>query len=78
MIEFLEMIQIADDLNLIREQHPGIAKELDKCLFEILNNHTPKCGHGNCSCETMTFEQFHFERNLKFGTASEARCYEFN
>ena len=74
MIEFLEMIQITDDLNFTRENHPTIVKEIDKCLFEIMNSHTPKCGHGNCSCMQMTFEQFHFERNLKFGTKVE----EFN
>lgn len=77
-IEFLEMVQIADDLNFIRENHPTVARLIDKCLFDILNQHTPKCGHGNCSCQTMTFEQFHAERNLKFSAESKAKSYEFN
>ncbi len=78
MIEFGEMVEFADCINALREAFPELAKEIDKCLFEVMNNHTPKCGHGNCSCQTMTAEQFHFERNLKFGTTSEAKSYEFN
>ena len=77
-IDFLEMREIADDLNFIREQHPGCAKELDKCLFEIMNNYTPKCGHAACDCMQMTFQRFHEERNIKFGTTGEAKSYEFN
>ena len=74
-IEFLEMMQIADALNALRAAHPVAAISFDRCLFEIMNNHAPKCGHGTCSCQTMTFEKFHAERNLKFGT--EKKSYEF-
>ena len=72
MIDFNLMLEFCDEMNALRLMFPEIAKELDKCLFEIMNNHTPKCGHGTCSCMAMTFEQFRLERNLKFGTTSEA------
>lgn len=78
MIEFGTMMEFIGEVGAMREMFPELSKELDKCLFDVMNNHTPKCGHGNCSCQTMTFEQFHFERNLKFGTTSEAQSYEFN
>lgn len=78
MIEFLEMVQIADDLNFIREQHPTISKELDPCLFEVMSNHTPKCGHAACDYQAMTFERLHIERNLLLRTTNEAKSYEFN
>ena len=77
-IEFLEMVEIADALNDLRHAHPIAAKIFDKCLFDVMNNHTPKCGHGTCSCQTMTFEKFHDERNVQFGTTSEVKCFEFN
>lgn len=76
MIEFNVVLEFTDDANALREAFPQLAEEIDKCLFEVLKNHTPKCGHGNCSCQTMTSEQFHLERNLKFGTTSEAKSYE--
>ena len=77
ILDFGEMFEFCNELNVLRQMFPELAPELDKCLFEVLNNHTPKCGHGSCSCQTMTLENFHAERNLKFGTISEAR-YEFN
>jgi len=77
-IEFAPLMEFIGEIGALREMFPEIARELDNCLFEVLSNHTPKCGHGNCACQTITSEQFHFERNLKFGTPSEARSYEFN
>jgi len=78
MIDFNSMFEFIAEMDTLRLLFPELTKELDRCLFDVMNNHTPKCGHGNCSCQTMTAEQFHAERNLKFGTTSEARSYEFN
>jgi hypothetical protein len=72
------MFEFCNNMNALRQGFPEFAKELDKCLFEIMKNHTPRCGHASCSCETMTAEQFHIERNLKFGTTDEVNSYEFN
>ncbi len=77
MIEFGTMKEICEEINTLRQIFPEIAKELDKCLFEVMSNHTPKCGHGTCSCQVMTAGKFHSERNLKFGTANEAKSHEF-
>ncbi len=76
-IEFAPLVEFIDEVNALREMFPELAKELDKCLFDVLDNHVPKCGHATCSCQTMTVEQFHAERNLKFGRG-EVKSYEFN
>lgn len=72
-IEFLEMVQIADALDTLRQNFPAAARTFDKCLFEILDNHTPKCGHASCGCMQMTFEIFHGERNIKFRRSGEEK-----
>lgn len=78
IFDFATMKNICDEINALRQNLPEIAKELDDCLFAVMKNHTPKCGHGTCSCQTMTAEEFHRERNIQFGTTSEAKSYEFN
>jgi len=89
-IEFAPLMEFIGEIGALREMFPEIARELDNCLFEVLNNHTPKCGHGTCSCQTMTADQFHAERNLKFGITKSKKVavyddahegtenYEFN
>ena len=76
MIEHETMMEFIGEIGALRIMFPELAKELDKCLFDVMNNHTPKCGHGTCSCQTMTFERFHAERNLKFDATKEERIYE--
>ena len=78
MIDSGSMVEFIGEISALRVMFPELSKEIDKCLFDVLNNHTPKCGHGNCACQTTTFEQFHYERNLEFQTLSEAEHYEFN
>lgn len=66
MIDNSEMDDIAARFDFMRENHPSVARELDRCLFEIMSNHAPKCGHAACDCMSMTFDRFHRERNIKF------------
>jgi hypothetical protein len=77
-IDFGAFIEFSQEINRLRQIFPELAPELDKCLFDVMKNHVPKCGHGTCNCQTMTADRFHEERNLLFGTQSEAQSYEFN
>ena len=77
-IEYETIFEFSQKINTLRQIFPELARELDQCLFEVMNKYTPKCGHGTCPCQTMTAEQFHVERNLLFGTTKQAQSREFN
>lgn len=65
-IETAPLAEFIGKINTLREMFPAFARELDRCLFEVLERHAPKCGHGDCACQNLTFAHFHAERNLKF------------
>lgn len=71
-IEFARLLEFVGEIDRLRPMFPEFAKELDKCLFDVSSNNLPKCGHGNCSCQTTTFAHFHAERNLKFARERRA------
>jgi hypothetical protein len=70
-IEFEKIFEFSREIDALRQIFPELAREIDKCLFDVTTNHTPKCGYGTCSCQTMTFAKFHSERNRRFGTTGE-------
>lgn len=72
-IEFETIFEFSQKIDALRRCFPEFAAELDRCLFDVTSRHTPKCGMGSCSCQTMTAEQFHAERNARFGATGEAR-----
>lgn len=45
-----------------RRMFPQFAKEIDRCLFDVVQNNLGSCGHAYCDCQ-MTFEQFHDAQN---------------
>jgi len=77
MINFNSMQELCEEMNALRLAFPEVARELDDCLFRILQNHTPKCGHGTCSCQMMNIEHFHIERSFIFDSREKGE-YETN
>ncbi len=76
-IEMAIMAEFAEEMNTMRKNFPEFARELDKCFFDVEKKHLRSCGHANCGCAS-SFADFHAECNRIFGTASEAKSYEFN
>lgn len=76
-IRFAALMEFRVEMDAIRIMFPEFIREIDKCIYDVGQKFTPKCGEGNCVCQ-WTFEKFHDEQNIQFGTKSEAESYEFN
>lgn len=74
-IKFLAMLEFGREMKKIREALPEFALEIDRCLYDVGQNHAPKCGEANCVCH-WSFEQYHAQQNIHFGTQSEAKSFE--
>ncbi len=72
-IEFENLMTFGVAITLLREDFPEFAKEIDRCAFDVGQNYQQKCGDANCLCETLTFEEFHIQRNICFGTTARAK-----
>ncbi len=77
-LNFAALAEFALEMKTIRGMFPEFAKEIDRCIYDVGRNHTPKCGEANCVCQ-WTFEEFHAEQNLYYKTIGEAKSNcEFN
>ena len=70
MIEFEKILDFGLEVSLLRRQFPEFAREIDRLHFDVGKKHIPKCGHGSCDCQVLTFEEFHAQRNIFFGTTA--------
>ena len=64
------LAEFALEMKMIRGIFPQFAKEIDRAIYEVGQNHTPKCAEANCVCQ-WSFERFHEEQNIYYGTISE-------
>lgn len=72
----LETMQVFSGfMKQARQFFPEFAKEIDRAIYDVGQNHLGSCGHGNCQCQ-MTFEQFHDAQNRAYRTGKYS--YEFN
>lgn len=72
-IIFEEMTNFSDVVKTIRVCYPRFAREIDRMVFDVGANYTPKYGQADCDCETLTFEKFHEERNFIFNAAEKVK-----
>lgn len=74
-IEAETIILFGAEVAELREMFPEFAREIDRLHFEVGKKHVRQCGHADCECQTLTFEEFHRRRNLCFRTVPEADNY---
>ena len=75
-IEIENFMSLAEGLTLLRAAFPDFAGEIDRCTFEI-GKRLDKCGDAMCDCHILTFEEFHLQRNICFGTTASERGKTF-
>lgn len=72
-IEFERVIDFGLKVANLRDEFPEFAREIDKMHFDVGKNHLRQCGHATCDCQTLTFEDFHLQRNISFGRTARAK-----
>jgi len=73
--QFEEVLQLSNLAASLRRTFPKFKREIDRLIYDV-GKSLPKCGHGICDCQTLSFEQFHIEMNIRCGTPEKS--YEFN
>lgn len=63
-------------MNRVRATFPELAKEIDRCVFDVRHNNVPDCADPKCYCK-LSFEQFHEDQNAHY-QKSRKQNYEFN
>ena len=62
-VDFGTAEEFAMEMQTLRRNFPKLAKEIDKCIFDVGQNFADGCGDAKCAC-SMSLAEFHEKQNL--------------